>query len=98
MKRYFTESGLMQQEIKVIWNGVRVKNAILMSVDSKYVLQYYDTIILEVEGGEVRHIRPNISVSSTRAINQDFEYLGLDCTAKDFKNRRDIGADLGTER
>ncbi len=95
MKRYFTESGLMQQEINVIWDRVRVKNAILMRVDSKYVLQHYDTIILEVEHGEVKRIRPNIPVSSTRAINQVIEYLGLSCSAKGFKKRSDLGADLG---
>ena len=61
--------------INVIRGAVKVKNAQLMKVgEYKYVLQHYDTIILEVINGEVIIIT-NISNSSNRAINQALEYL-----------------------
>ena len=76
----------MTGPIKIIRDAVKVKNAFLMHDNTKYTLQHYDTIILEVENNEVLTIKPNISVSSSRAINQAFEFLGINKTAKDFKN------------
>jgi len=66
--------------ISFIHEAVKVKRANLMKIgqdgqtDVKYVLQHYDTIILEVINGEVIIIS-KISNSSTRAINQALEYL-----------------------
>lgn len=77
--------------LKILHDAVRVKNAHLIQIDSeygtKYVLQHYDTIILEVVNNEVLLIKPNISKSSSRAINQAFEYLNMSHTAKDYKKR-----------
>lgn len=96
---------MMHQEtpLKILRDAVRVKNASLIQIDSeygtKYVLQHYDTIILEVVCNrnkdyekEVLIVKPNISVSSSRAINQAFDYLNMNVRAKDFKNRMELEA------
>ena len=75
--------------ITVIHDAVKVKRAILMKIesdlDTKYVLQHYDTIILEIVNGEVIIIS-KISVSSTRAINQALDYLQFNL-AREFRGK-----------
>ena len=84
-----------ETQIRIIRNAVKVKNAQLMYIDSEYetkfVLQHYDTIILEIVKtlgkNEVIIVKPNISVSSSRAINQAFEYLRMSERAQDYKKK-----------
>lgn len=72
-----------QKPISIIHDAVKVKRAYLMQIGNKYVLQHYDTIILEVENMEVTKIT-SISNSSNRAINQALSYLGFNKVGSDF--------------
>ena len=57
------------------YDAVKVKNACLINLgDNEFILQHYKTIILRVEHGEIKVIKP-CSPSSTRAINQALDWL-----------------------
>lgn len=83
----------MNQEFRVLPQAVSVKNAVLSRIKNeygtKYVLQHYNTIILEIVNNEILIIKPNISNTSNKAINQAFDYLGINDTAADYRFKTD---------
>jgi hypothetical protein len=62
-------------QIRVIHGPSTVKRATLMVIETpgqplKYVLQHYDTIVLEVVGKEIMLEKIHVSRSTARAIEQ----------------------------
>ena len=67
-------------QVKVIHGPVTVKRATLMVIKTpsfplKYVLQHYDTVVLEMIGKEGVLEKPKISRSTTRAIKQAKKFI-----------------------
>lgn len=66
----------------IVFGAVTVKNANLIKDNANYSLQHYRTIVLEIENNIVTKIMNKnnnnfYSMSTSRAISQALEYLGL---------------------
>ena len=78
MPKLWKNAKRREDKLKILFNAVRVKNAILTLNDNFYSLVHYDTEILKINSETNEIVKAlKCSASSDKAIRQTAEYLGI---------------------